>query len=194
MGLLALFFTTFSAHAQGTISFRNVASTRFYIWTNNFEGTAPGLMSGTNAFRIGLYVSTDLGARESALHLAGLATNASPFPGRFLGPSPYSLPAGYPAGTPILFQLRVWSHHGGLSWDEGVFASRGGVVAGASPLGTVTPTAPPAPPAEIFGTRPGQLPSGFWIGPPIPEPSTYALTSLAMAALLLMRRSKGKSS
>src|SRR5436190_19052513 len=116
--LAALLGTTASALAQGNVSFRNNASTSFYITTNNAARTASGPISGVNAYRIGLYAAPGTGASAQSLVLIGLATNNGALPGRFLGPSPYVLPAGYAPGTPITFQIRAWSFAGGLSYEE----------------------------------------------------------------------------
>jgi hypothetical protein len=185
-----------SAFAQGRVSFRNTASTSYYIYTNNGSGGF-GLMSGANGYRIGLYASTIPGATESSLELIGLATNSATLPGRFLGPSPYALPGNYPASTPIVFQIRGWSFAGGLSWNEalaGAALDPLGIQLGSSALGTVTPTPAPSPAGELWGTSPGALTSGFVIG--IPEPSSTALAALGALALLMnwRRNSTAKKS
>ena len=180
-----------SALAQGNVSFRNNASTSFYIWTNNYPGTGLGLMSGTSAYRIGLYAAPGTGASAQSLTLIGLATNNAALPGRFLGPSPYVLPNGYSAGTPITFQIRAWSFAGGMSYEEALV---GGVVnpldiaLGQSALGTVTPSDAASPVALLFGTTPGLLQQGFVIG--APEPSSIALGLLGLGAMALFRRKK----
>ena len=184
--LLAGFFVIISAFGQGQVAFRNTASTNFYLWTNGPAGggnSQSNLMSGTSAYRIGLYASTTPGATASSLSLVGLATNSAALPGRFLGPSPYLLP-GIAGGTPIVFQIRAWSFAGGLSYEEALNASAVdplNIKTGVSLLGTVTPSASPAPPADLFGTSPG-LVQGFIIG--IPEPSTSALALLGTLTLL----------
>jgi len=188
--LVSILVVSFSAFGQGRVSFRNTASTSYYLYTNNALMTSSGWISGANAYRIGLYASTSVGASESSLTLIGLATNSAALPGRFLGPNPYALPAQFVAGSPITFQLRAWSFAGGLTYEEALVAAAAdplNVATGTSPLGTVTPTAVPSPAAELFGTNPGQLSSGFCIGC-IPEPSTHTLASLGAVALLLFSR------
>jgi len=187
--LLAGCVTVSTACGQGRVSFRNTASSNYYIWTNNVRGTAPGLMSGTNAYRIGLYASTAVGAFESSLTLIGLTTNSAALPGRFLGPSPFALPAQFVAGQAMTFQLRGWSLWAGTSWEEmEMNPDFHYVQAGWSALGTVIPTASPSPAAELFGTNPGQLSSGFWMTPPIPEPSVRSLAILGAVAWWMARR------
>jgi len=196
--LAALLGTAASAFAQGQVSFRNNASTSFYIYTNNVFGTLTGqdpntrLMNyGANTIRIGLYASPTTGATAGSLTLVGLATNTAALPGRFLGPSPYILPAGYASGTTITFQIRAWSIAGGTSYEEATAASLLdplNIAYGVSTLGTMTPNANPAPPAALFGTDPG-LVQGFEIRP-IPEPSSIALGLLGLGAIAMFRRKK----
>jgi len=185
-------FISVSVFGQGRVSFKNTASTSYYIRTN--DGFNIGLMSGVNAYRIGLYVGTNLAGDESSLSLVGLATNA-PLAGYFNGGSVFALPTAYPADMPILFQLRGWSFAGGLSFEEAVVNSGlpGNVILlGKSELGVITPTAIPSPPRELFGTNPGQLSQGFVIG--VPEPSMHALAALGAIALLLCgRRRRGRN-
>jgi hypothetical protein len=188
--LAALLGTAASAFAQGQVAFRNSASTNFYLWTNNAVGGQSNLMSGTSAYRIGLYASTTPGATEGSLSLVGLATNSTALAGRFLGPSPYLLP-GIAGGTPIVFQIRAWSFAGGLSYEEALNAAALdplNIALGTSTLGTVTPSANPAPPADLFGTSAGLI-QGFLIKP-VPEPSSIALGLLGLGAIALFRRRK----
>jgi len=193
--LATLLGTAASALAQGNVSFRNNASTSFYISTNNAGGTASGLMSGTSAYRIGLYAAPTTGASSNSLSLVGLATNNAALAGRFLGPSPFVLPNGYAPGTAITFQIRAWSLAGGLSYEEARLTASGGVVnpldiaLGASAIGTVTPSDAASPVALLFGTNPGLLASGFEIKP-VPEPSSIALGLLGLGAIALFRRKK----
>jgi len=196
--LLAVLLTTVaSVMAQGRVSFRNTASTSYYLYTNDAAGSLVGApstryMSGANAYRIGLYGSTQTGAAESSLSLIGIATNSPTFAGRFFGPSPYALPAQYVAGSPMTFQVRAWSLAGGLSYEEALVAAAANpleIALGQSPLGTVTPTASPSAAADLWGTGAGQLSSGFEIKP-VPEPSSIALGLLGLGAIALFRRRK----
>ena len=194
--LAILLGTAVSALAQGSVSFRNNASTSFYFRTNNFAGTV-GLMSGTNAYRIGLYATPGTISTSNSLTLVGLATNSAALPGRFLGPSPYVLPAGYAPGTPITFQIRAWTFSSGMSYEEALLNVSNGSVnpfdlwVGASDLGTVTPSDAASPVALLFGAAP--LVSGFEIHPYIiPEPSSIALGVLGLGAMALFRRRTSK--
>jgi len=195
--LATLLGTAASALAQGNVSFRNNASTSFYIYTNNAFGTLTGqdpntrLISGTSAYRIGLYASPTTGASAGSLTLVGLTTNSAALAGRFLGPSPYVLPAGYAAGNTITFQIRAWSLAGGTSYEEALTSAvldPLNVAYGVSAIGTVTPSANSAPVAVLFGTDPG-LVQGFEIRP-IPEPSSIALGLLGLGAIAMFRRKK----
>jgi hypothetical protein len=191
--LAVLAVTAVSAMAQGRVTFRNGAATDYYIWTNNATRTASNLMSGTSAYRIGLYASPSTGAAEGSLTLIGLATNHATLTGRFLGPAPYFITApGYTAGQAITFQIRGWSFAGGLSYEEAVLASNNNpldIALGVSALGTTTPTPAPSPSGELWGTAVGNLTSGFEIRP-IPEPSSIALGLLGLGAIALFRRKK----
>lgn len=196
--LATLLGTAASAFAQGQLSFRNNANTAFYIYTNTATRSLDGQLSstrlmayGANSVRIGLYASTTPGALEGSLTLVGLATNSATLNGRFLGASPLVLPAGYPSGTPITFQVRAWSLAGGMSYEEAVLSSLLNpldIALGVSTIGTMTPNADPAPPAAIFGTTAGLI-QGFEIRP-VPEPSSIALGLLGLGAIALFRRKK----
>ena len=191
--LAVLAVTAVSAMAQGRVTFRNGASTSYYLSTNNATGTASGLMSGTSAYRIGLYASPTTGAAAGSLTLIGLATNSAALAGRFLGPDPYAITApGYTAGSPITFQIRAWSFAGGMSYEEALLAAALApldVAYGASVLGTTTPTPAPSPAGALWGTNPGNLTSGFEVKP-VPEPSSIALGLLGLGAIALFRRKK----
>jgi hypothetical protein len=66
--ILAALFIAVSLSAQpATMSFYNSAS--FSLWTNNASGTGSNLMSGANAFRIGLYLARGTNQPESMLGL-----------------------------------------------------------------------------------------------------------------------------
>ena len=196
--LAALLGTAASSLAQGNVSFRNNASTSFYIYTNdapgslNYVSPTNRLISGVNAYRIGLYANPSTGATSNSLALVGLTTNSAALPGRFLGPSPLALPSGYPAGLPITFQIRIWSFAGGMSFEEAVQAQLTdpfGIALGATPLGTVTPSDAASPVALLFGSTTGLLGQGFEMKP-VPEPSTFALGLLGLGAMAMFRRKK----
>jgi hypothetical protein len=198
--LLTSLLAVTSTFGQGRVTFRNGASTDYYLYTNGPGGL--GLMSGVNAYRIGLYASPNTGASQGSLTLIGLATNAAALPGRFLGPAPYFITApGYTAGQPITFQIRVWTFSAGMSFEEAVVTALANpftVACGLSALGTTTPTPAPSPAGELWGTSVGNLTSGFEISvfPHVPEPSTGALCALGAAAFFLgtRRRAKGNRS
>ena len=76
--LLAAFLgASVSLFAQGTVTFANLASQNYRLTTNSAPGGPnSGLMSGVNAYRIGLYAGPS-GSAEGALTLVGIATNSS---------------------------------------------------------------------------------------------------------------------
>ncbi|HWN94227.1 MAG TPA: PEP-CTERM sorting domain-containing protein, partial [Methylomirabilota bacterium] len=168
---------------QGFVNFANTPTT--LILTNDTAFGTSGPMEGFNAYRIGLYVGP-LGTPGSSLTLIGLATNSpAPFRGRFNGGTPYSLP-GYAAGTPITFQIRAWDSSAGPTWESALVGAdafnNGGFMRGASALGFVTPTDGLSVVPDLFGTAAGQV-QGFTLAIPIPEPSTWALSALAVLAV-----------
>ncbi|HTD67771.1 MAG TPA: hypothetical protein VK846_14695 [Candidatus Limnocylindria bacterium] len=198
--LLVAFLVSLPAHGQGSVGFANTSTTRLY--TNDSSGNF-GLMSGFHAYRIGLYVGP-FGGGESSLQMVGMTTNATVFDGRFNGGFPFSLPNGYPAGTPIAFQVRVWSFLAGMTWEEA--STYGGpAFLGQTALGYITPSTGPEPVPALFGSNPGQL-SGLQFPPsaplaaalfieiePVPEPSICALAALGVLLALVCNRTRKPS-
>lgn len=186
--LMSLLLNT-AAFGQGRVNFANSAST--LITTNgSLVSQGTGLtVAAAGRYYFGLYLGS-LGTPENLLTLALLATNVASA-GRLSGGNPVALPAQYPAGTPLTFQIRGWSAFAGLSFEEAAtkFNTFPCVYAGVSPLGQVTPTASPNPGGLLFGTSAGQLNSGFELyATCTPEPSTYALAILGTLALGLATR------
>jgi MYXO-CTERM domain-containing protein len=189
--LAALFATTVSAFAQGRVVFNNTASTNYRLWSNNVLGNASNLISGVNAYRVGLYAAQGAGQPEGSLNLVGLATNIA-LAGYFNGGNPFALPAPFAGGDTITFQVRGWTLGAGTTYAQAVAAQALdplNVALGQSPLGFTVITADPAPPGALFGTAPGQLNRGFEIKP-APEPSSIALGLLGLGAIALFRRRK----
>lgn len=176
----------FSGSALGqSVVFANTISADYRIFTNN--GVVSGPMTGTNQWRIGLYVGA-LGTPENSLVLVGLATNSSipVVAGYFSGGNPFFLPSPYDEfGITLTFQVRAWAFADGSSYEE-AFAN-GNYLTGKSSLGFVTTGDDVRPPGRLFGTNPGQV-SAFTIS--IPEPSTYALGLLGLALFGLFRRQR----
>ena len=169
-----------SALAQKVV-FANTISADYRIFTNN--GVASGPMTGTNQWRIGLYVGAQ-GTPENSLVLVGLATNRSNpvLAGYFSGGNPFLLSSPYDVcGLPLTFQLRAWAFDGGLTYEEAIAI---GVFSGKSSLGFTTPGCDTLP-GILFGNFPGQV-GAFTIS--VPEPSTYALGLLGVALFGLLRR------
>lgn len=183
--LLTSLALTLSVHAQGTVAFHNNGSTSYRIWTNDLINPPNPTtdLACCGLYRIGLYVSSDLSATESALELVLMTTNAVPTPlaGYFNGGNPRAIP-GFAANTQIRFQIRGWT----LADGSYEFAGE----SGKSLLGTTTLGGGPTSPGALFGTSPGLLSQGFCIGPfqCVPEPSTAALGVLATLSLLMARR------
>lgn len=183
VAILASVWLSISAFGQGTVAFSNLGLSNFRLWTNTFTPSGSNFMSGVNAYRIGLYVGPG-GSTPSSLALVGLATNAplAALAGSFNGGNPFAVP-GFSQGQVIAFQIRAWSFSSGTSFESALADPFG--VFGSSPMGYAALGGGTVPPAALFGPNPGQLSSGFAIGIPIPEPSTCALSVLAIVATLV---------
>lgn len=186
---------TAASLGQGTLSFANTGlANTWKIGTNNVLGTAPGLMSGANAYRIGLYAGAQ-GTPAGSLTLVGLATNAAPAAaaGFFSGGNPFAV-SGFTSGTTISFQLRGWSFAGGLSYQEALTAAGAdplNIALGQSTVGTTTlGGVGGAPPGVIWTTSNPNGITGFTLAPGVPEPSSIALGLLGLGAIALFRRRK----
>ena len=182
--LVAGLLSVGSAFGQGTVVFANTASPDFRIFTQTRLASGP--MTGTNQWRIGLYVGNP-GSSGGSLVLVGLATNASnpALAGYFSGGNPFALPSPFQFGDTLTFQIRVWALAGGLSYEESL---RNGYLVGRSSLGFVTLGGGIVFPGPLFGTNPGQI--GGFSAVAIPEPSTYALGLLGAALFGLLRRKR----
>lgn len=189
--LFAGIFLALTASGQGLVRFANTSSTLLTAFDYNTGTLVP--ITGTNTFRIGLFVGSS-GSSAGSLTMVGLATNysAPPLRGLFNGGASFVLPAGYPAGTPIAFQIRAWDATAGDTWESARVGAdaynNGGFTRGGSALGFVTPDDGLSPlSGALFGTGPGQV-GGFTIAIPIPEPSIWVLGSLATFTFYVARR------
>jgi hypothetical protein len=179
--ILAALFIALSVPAQpATLSFHNSAN--FPLWTNNASGSGSNLMSGANAFRIGLYLARGMNQPESALGLFRMTTNIEAMPGLFHGGYP-QFSADYAHGDYVTFQIRAWSLSGGSSYEEAALAaaSNPDVLLGRSGLGFTFLVQDQVPRPLFHPTMPGLLRSGFEIGP-LPEPSAWSLLGLAVSS------------
>jgi hypothetical protein len=162
---------------QGQVNFLNTAATP--IRTNGMN------ISGLNTFRIGLYTAPAGTVNESLFTLIAVATNSSLVPGR-IGSGGGLIDVTGNNGTPIAYQVRVWSLGLGASYEAAV-ASGGqqGWWLGKSSIGQVTPAVGGAPVPSLFSSTagmpefPGQLASGIDM-PIIPEPSAFVLAALCI--------------
>jgi hypothetical protein len=190
--VLAIAFTHLTALAQNRVAFANTSTT--LITTNGpFPPGGNGNISGAGNYRFGLYVG-DVGTGAGALTLVGLGTNTA-LAGRFSGGGEFILPAPWGDGRALNFVVRGWSAFAGMTYEEAVSKGPWGgpnndqcIYTGGSGFGTVTPTASPNPAAALFGTGAGQI-GGFALMPQcVPEPSTWALASMAAGAALCFTR------
>jgi hypothetical protein len=160
-----------TAHGQGTVLFQNTSQTQI----TNILTWLP--ITGAGDYRFGLYVGP-AGDPNPSMLLA--TTTNSIFPGRFIGGDVVvpQLP-----GTQLAFQVRGWSSFAGATFEEAYALALTQTppypLVGWSGLGSFT--VPASGSVILFGTGPGQV-GGFYLGPVIPEPSTYALSALALAA------------
>jgi len=180
--LLAVLALPATVVAQGQVIFANTSTTLFM--TADRSGANQQLMSGVNAFRIGLYIAPPGTSDPSLFTLTGVATNSSVVPGRFSHPeSPYTIAGNN--GTPIAFQIRAWVAASGATYESARYR-------GWSAIGSVTPAVGGAPAPNLFGSGPGQLATGIVIF--VPEPSTWALVALGILIIFYCRKkARGKS-
>ena len=137
-----------------------------------------------SAFAADLYWAPGVVTDSTVLTALGAPANfvAS---GYFLGGS-RTIP-GQPGGSTITGQVRIWGTADGGTW-ESVWASGSPTARlGASILFQITLTELPIPPNTLTGLN-GHF-FGFWPPIGIPEPSTFEVAGLGLAAILMLRRS-----
>jgi hypothetical protein len=189
--ILAALFIALSVPAQpATMSFYNSAN--FPLWTNNASGSGSNLMSGANAFRIGLYLARGTNQPESMLGLFRTTTNLEGLPGIFHGGYP-QFSADYSHGDFVTFQIRAWSLSAGSTYEEASLAaaSNPDVLLGRSDVGFTFLVQDQVPRPLFHPTAPGLLRRGFEIGP-VPEPSTLALLGFGSVFVWLFGRGRRK--
>jgi hypothetical protein len=182
--LLAVMLVTWfalTAQGQGTVLFANTSTTQI----TNILTQLP--ISGAGDYKFGLYVG--LAGDPNPSMLLATTTN-SIFPGRFIGGDVVvpQLP-----GTQLAFQVRGWSSFAGATFEEAYALALTQTppypLVGQSTVGFFT--VPASGSVILFGTGPGQV-GGFYLGPVIPEPSTYALSALALAAWVMCQARRGR--
>ena len=170
---VAGFLLVASAFGQGQVQFANTTTTRL---TTSANCVTLALITGVNAYRVGLYVAPFGTTQDSQFTLVGLATNGFPN-GTFAGAFPFTL-SGFPADMPVSFQVRAWQLPAGASYEEAVFQGFPQYpYLGVSARGFVIPSAFPSPAPGLFGTGYGQIP-GFTLygGLCAPPPSATNVT------------------
>jgi hypothetical protein len=206
--LAALIGGTALSFGQGQVTFNNSGTT--LMSTNSVhDGAATGATDFTlNSFVYALFaapstVNTVTGANDGNWTFLGVyATNSSAATGGRLAGGQPILPSPYATTTTWNFIVRGWSTTiAGQSWStaqsfEAAIEAGGSGNAnqffGRSGIATITVGgAPSLPSAAIFGTTAGSSIQGFTLNMvPVPEPSTFALAGLGMAAMLIFRRRK----
>jgi hypothetical protein len=177
-GLLA-----FNASAQGTISFKNLNSSPAF--------NAPVYLSDGTTRAAGSQYVAWLMAGTTANNLALVPGVPTPFltggaAGYFSG-GVVTMP-GIPGGSTAFIQVIFWNLAAGATFPFAQGSSLGDSWGESSVFSVVTadPSAtPPTPPAFLagLGTRPL-----IFVGPAIPEPSTWAMFNLAIVASFFLRR------
>lgn len=169
--------------AQGTVSFTNSG---FPITTNNLHG-ATGRIASLNYY-FGLYMGTSAAAVQISTTPVLVVVNNS-FPGIFTGGS-LDVP-GFDADTSYYFQVKGWSVAGGsVSYETALLNDPSGYF-GVSQIGMVFLTQHEYGGGKLFGDSYPLVPAFEMT--PIPEPSTFTLGGLAVAALAGWRWRRDRS-
>ena len=184
--LLGLLLLPAIVFAQGTVQFANI-STALMTTNGASIGGGSGVTTGTQTYRVGLYVAPQGSINPAAFTLVGLATNGTvPVSnGRFNGGNPFVIAGNN--GVIVAFQIRAWQLSAGNTYEEAIGIN---VYRGVSGIGEVTPATGTQTTPALFGAGAGQLSSGFILVPNIPEPSSIALGILGLGAVALFRRKK----
>jgi len=167
---LAAVLVTAASYGQGFVNFNTRVTGGIDAPIRLADGTGPGpsysaalyLVSGGNTTLVPDSVTT-FRSGAGAAYIVGKAAQVP----------------GAPADAPANFVIRAWQTAAG-SYEAAAASTTFGF--GQSGQFTVTPTAPPAFPADL----PASV-TGFTVTV-VPEPSTIALGVLGAAALLLRRR------
>lgn len=153
--LLCLLLIPGFTFGQGRVLFANTSTT--LITTSRWATGTTYPMSGQNAFRIGLYGST---SSVTPYQLIAVATNHPFGGGIFIYPNPQLvLPAGFPPGQTLYFQVRGWNLGAGTTYEEAAAtyeANPFSVYLGSSQNGAVTIGDSNSVPG-LFGTNVGQV-------------------------------------
>jgi len=193
---------------QGQVTFANSATT--LISTNSAHGTAAAgpvsPYSGSVGFYYALFVAASTVNTVTGVNdpnwqtVVGYATNTtSASGGRLAGGQP--VVPGFLTGTTANFIIRAWSASvAGADWTtartwETSYENTGATPTLGywydSPVEQIAVGGTPNPVTATFGATPGTSFQGFTMDlRPIPEPSTFALAGLGMAAMLIFRRRK----
>jgi len=170
-----------SAFAQGTLTFAN-AGPGCVFRVFDTDGTTP--LSGSG-FMADLYWAAGTVTDSTLLAALGAPApfNSGAQAGYFTG-GQRSIP-GQPGGSTITVQVRAWNTAGG-SFPSWALAEQGGASTGKSVLAQITLGMPPGTPPYMTGLNGKDFAIGLDVT--IPEPSSFALAGLGLAAMLLLRR------
>jgi hypothetical protein len=194
-------FASAKVLAQGTLNFANVGGgvnapvTNLPIYFPNpgspgWQVAGPFAPASGSAFLAQLYVGPFGTTDWSLLTTNGVSGAPAPFltgnaAGYFTGNT--RTISGYPGGSTITAQVRVWHAPGGASWEQAGVYNRGESV-----LIQVTLAAPPSVPSSLIGLQPVYLYNVV----SVPEPSAIMLLGLALSSLFFwpkLRRRNDRS-
>jgi len=204
LGVLAVSAMTASVFGQGTVGFINNTSGLIKQWTSASDTTvisAPvggaqvelfTAAAGTAFNPFGVLTAGGFSANYGSL-AAFLAANPgwsalsttgiTPVAGRFNGGT--QTLTGVAGGLNAEYVILGWSGGTGVTLDQAL-ATQGALIGTGAMLTTTTGnpgSTPPGTPTLLSATF-----TGFTMGAVVPEPTSFALAGLGLAALLVFRR------
>lgn len=194
---LALICVAGYAFGQGQVNFVNTTATS--VSTNN--GTVGLTSTVVPSYYYGLFWAPSGTTDTNAFVFSGAYGTNQSVAGRFSGGAgSAAAPAisGQAIGSTVAVLVRGWSADLGRDWTAVntwfTDANRtvGGLY-GQSGIGTVVLGGGATPIPTPFGTLANQIQTGFtlsYVPAVIPEPSSFALAGLGLAALMIFRRRK----
>jgi len=203
---IAIFGLALGALAQGSVNIDNTASYNpgvaiatggvesgtYYsgtfgmeVWEDNASAVPAGINYSSYGSGAGTTAYAAMTKSGSGFKLEQTFKGATMSSGAFsLGP--LTMADVSPAGATVVIGLAVWDNSAAtFTAGAGTVGAHSGVVAFVNP--TVNPTgSPPPTPAALTGWTSGDL----VMVTSVPEPGTFALAGLGVAALLILRRRK----
>ena len=195
---ILLLSSAVAAFAQGTINFQNSFLTPITLRVHYADGTfsssavptTPGLVD------YGVFYGTSAGSLTLASPLIPNSTAAA---GLVAAPTTaFAIPGSNPGDTTWFIQVKGWSATYGTDWQTAQtdFSSHAGIIWGTSSIAGGFALGPAAGPGyaiwqDRYGTNPAKIGAfTLYENLLIPEPSTMALLSSGVVAVLIFRRRK----